>query len=157
VAVTEFQVALTTVDFNQDGRQDIIVADYLANTVSVLLGVGDGTFQSSPPIHVGSHPVAVAAGRFDSDGDGLYEVAVANYGSGTVTILEGHRDGTFTISRKLRGDSPSPCHKLRQGRWDNRPGGGEQPVAQHLPPGRGGRRPFLLVNTVKLDTAPARW
>jgi len=43
----------------------------------------------------------VAAGRFDSDGDGLYEVAVANYGSGTVTILEGHRDGTFTIIQEI--------------------------------------------------------
>src|SRR5213593_2645643 len=31
-------------DLNADGRVDVVVADQLSNTVSVLLGVGDGTF-----------------------------------------------------------------------------------------------------------------
>ena len=34
-------------DFNGDGKLDLAVANYGSNTVSVLLGNGDGTFQGA--------------------------------------------------------------------------------------------------------------
>ena len=44
-------------DFNGDGRIDLAVAQRLAtNTVSVLLGNGDGTFQPQVTYAVGIDP-----------------------------------------------------------------------------------------------------
>ena len=39
-------VALVAGDFNGDGRTDLAIANSGANDVSVLLGNGDGTFQT---------------------------------------------------------------------------------------------------------------
>ena len=36
--------SVTTADVNGDGRADLIVANSGDDTVSVLLGIGDGTF-----------------------------------------------------------------------------------------------------------------
>src|SRR5262249_17758150 len=48
-----------------------------------------------PAVHygVGDVPAAVATGDFD--GDGLPDLGVANSGSGTVSVLLGHGDGSF--------------------------------------------------------------
>ena len=80
-------------DFNQDGVADLAVTDYGSDTVSVLLGNGDGTFQAAVSYSVGSHPWSVAVGDFD--GDGRTDLAVANGGSNTVSVLLGNGDGTF--------------------------------------------------------------
>jgi hypothetical protein len=85
-------------DFNGDGIPDLAVANQGSNTVSVLLGNGDGTFQPAQNYTVGSDPVCVAVGDFN--GDGSIDLAVANYGDffgqGTgVSILLGNDDGTF--------------------------------------------------------------
>ena len=46
------------------------------NTVSVLLGNGDGTFQNQKTFPVGSHPSSVAVA--DVNGDGRPDLIVAN-------------------------------------------------------------------------------
>ena len=38
-------------DFNGDGKLDLAVANYGSNTVSVLLGNGNGTFQTTDRLH----------------------------------------------------------------------------------------------------------
>ena len=72
-------VALATGDFNGDGRTDLAVANYVVNasTVSILLGNGDGTFQSPVDLRrrVGL-PIAIVTGDFN--GDGHTDLAVAN-------------------------------------------------------------------------------
>jgi hypothetical protein len=81
-------------DFNGDGALDIVTAnDGTANTVSVLLNNGDGTFQ--PPVNypVGNQPQQVVVGDFN--GDGNLDLATANFNSNDVTILLGNGDGTF--------------------------------------------------------------
>jgi len=85
-------------DFNGDGRLDMAVPNCADGTVTVLLGNGDGTFTaaSGSPITVGSEPCFVAVGDFR--GSGSLDLAVANYGNGTITILQGNGDGTFTAS-----------------------------------------------------------
>src|SRR5437764_14902276 len=48
-------------DFNGDGTLDLVVANSLANSVSVLLGNGDGTFQAARNFDagLGSGPIWV--------------------------------------------------------------------------------------------------
>src|SRR5579884_3014728 len=45
-AVGTTPVAVAVGDFNRDGKGDLAVANALSNTVSVLLGNGNGTFQT---------------------------------------------------------------------------------------------------------------
>ncbi len=56
--------AVATGSFRNDGIQDLVLANPTANTVSILLGNGDGTF--GPPISLatGPDPRAVAVGDF---------------------------------------------------------------------------------------------
>jgi len=62
-------------DFNGDGIQDLAVANYSSNNVSVLLGRGDGTFQAAINFGAGAFPFSVAVSDFNDDG--LQDVAVA--------------------------------------------------------------------------------
>ena len=83
-------------DFNGDGKMDLAIANSGGNTVTILLGNGDGTFTQAlnSPVTVGNGPGAMAVGDFN--GDGKTDIAVANYADNTVTILLGNGDGTFT-------------------------------------------------------------
>ncbi len=53
--------------------------------VSVLLGNGDGTFQAARNFGADFDPTSVAVGDFNADG--LSDLAVANGGSGNVSML----------------------------------------------------------------------
>jgi hypothetical protein len=83
-------------DFNGDGIPDIVYSNYEGNTVTILFGNGDGTFTqaSGSPIAAGNNPGTITAA--DINGDGIVDLAVANYTDGTVTILLGTGDGHFT-------------------------------------------------------------
>ncbi|HEY0758988.1 MAG TPA: FG-GAP-like repeat-containing protein [Acidisarcina sp.] len=79
-------------DFNRDGTPDFAVANVIGNSLSILLGNGDGTFAATT-ISVPSPQAVVAA---DFNGDGIIDLAVSNStGTGGVTILLGNGDGTF--------------------------------------------------------------
>jgi hypothetical protein len=80
-------------DFNRDGKLDLVVANFGTNNVSVLLGNGDGTFQTPEQYTVGTSPRSVAVGDFNQDGN--LDLAVANWVSGSVSVLLGKGDGTF--------------------------------------------------------------
>jgi hypothetical protein len=79
-------------DFNGDGKQDLVVANDASNTLSVLLGNGDGTFQAKVDYPTGNTPWPVASGDFN--GDGKLDLVVANRNSNTVSVLLGNGDGT---------------------------------------------------------------
>src|SRR5439155_18635800 len=55
-------------DFNGDGKQDLAVTNVTTNSVSVLLGNGNGTFGAPATFPVGSTPTSVAVGDFNGDG-----------------------------------------------------------------------------------------
>ena len=82
-------------DLNGDGRLDLVVANSLANTVSVLLGNGDGTFQPARDFDagLGSGPIWVII--VDVNGDGKPDIIVANQSRNAVGVLLGNGDGTF--------------------------------------------------------------
>src|SRR6267142_561561 len=86
-------------DLNNDGNLDVaIVHLFYSNTVSVLLGNGDGSLQTGVDYPTNPSPASVAIG--DLNGDGKADLAVGNLtlgdpSVGTVTIMLGNGDGTF--------------------------------------------------------------
>src|SRR4051812_43519532 len=95
-------------DFNNDGKPDIAVANEpnpnvlisvtggpAPNSVSVLFGNGDGTFQ--PAIDTPTAG-ALALGAGDFNKDGKLDLVVVTGSTTTTQILLNNGDGTFTVS-----------------------------------------------------------
>src|SRR5947207_14817616 len=59
--------AVVTADFNGDGRLDLVTVNAGDNTVSVLLGNANGTFQLAQTSATGANPRSVAVGDFNGD------------------------------------------------------------------------------------------
>src|SRR5215211_6380688 len=78
--------ALVTGDFNLDGDLDLVVANFLSNTISILPGAND-VFQIGPAQDFSffANPVALAAGDFNNDC--RPDLAVLTAGDGALSIL----------------------------------------------------------------------
>ena len=93
VAIADPDMAMSVGDFNGDGKQDIAFTNYNENTVSILLGNGDGWFQDKVSYGTGHGPVAISVGDFNRDGK--LDLVVVNALENTASILLGKGDGTF--------------------------------------------------------------
>lgn len=91
-------VSVAIGDFNSDGNLDLAVVNYSDGTVTVLLGNGQAGFATASgiPYKVGALPHSVAIGDFN--GDGKPDLAVANEGGNTVTVLLNNFSGPVTVS-----------------------------------------------------------
>ncbi|HXJ79224.1 MAG TPA: VCBS repeat-containing protein, partial [Candidatus Methylomirabilis sp.] len=92
-------------DVNGDGKPDLVVANPGANSLSVFLNAGDGSFNAPMDVAVGKQPTWLAAGDFNDDGK--VDLLVANngdfgHGNGSIEVLLGNGDGTFTAGPVLR-------------------------------------------------------
>ena len=96
IGTGNFPEAVKIGDFNNDGFQDLAVANANDGDVYVLLGNGDGTFTPAPgtPVAAGGFPFFLAVA--DLNNDGKADLAVVNGRTNTVTLLQGNGDGTFT-------------------------------------------------------------
>ncbi len=89
-------------DFNADGFADACVVNIDDNTVSVLIGRGDGTFEPQRLITVGSIPRGVAV--VDADGDGDTDIINTNSGgAGNLTLLRNDGNGNFAAAIPIEG------------------------------------------------------
>jgi len=111
--------ALVTGLFNNDAFLDISVANYGTHptggdfgNIAVLLGRGNGTFQTAVPYSVGFGPISVSAD--DINGDGFQDLITANFLANTASVLLGSSNGTFTVNTEQLATGQGPLQVLLQ-------------------------------------------
>lgn len=93
---------LAEADFNGDGKLDLAVSNYEGNSLSILLGNGDGTFSPGVTLSTLIEPFGIAVG--DLNGDGIPDLVVGNdSASGGLNIFLGDGKGGFTAGAALAG------------------------------------------------------
>jgi len=98
-------IAIAIADFNNDTNPDLAVLNNNcpsspcagAGSVSILLGNGDGTFQSQLTTTVGNNPLALGAA--DLNGDLNVDVIVTNSADNTASILINRGGGLLTLKK----------------------------------------------------------
>jgi hypothetical protein len=80
-------------DFNNDGLPDAATGNVAENTVSIVLGRGDGTFEPQQMVAVGAQPHGLVV--LDADGDGDPDIATANTTGNNVSLLLNGGNGVF--------------------------------------------------------------
>ena len=99
-AGTSFQ-SVAIGDFDAGGLPDLaaVSSTNAPGTLAILINAGGGVFPATTPTHtytVGADPISVAVGDFKNNG--ILDLAVANSADGTVSVLLGNGDGTFTAA-----------------------------------------------------------
>ena len=93
--------AIVATDLDNDGRLDVVLAHMLscfvspcvaARTITVMLGLGDGTFQTPFEIDVGTGMSRIAVGDFNSDG--IKDLGISG-DQAQVYVLLGIGNGSF--------------------------------------------------------------
>jgi FG-GAP-like repeat len=90
---------IAVADFHGDGFLDLAISNKSNDTVAILLGSGDVTFQNAVTYSVGTGPFPTWVVAADFNNDGKPDLAVPNglvgASGGTVAILLNNGDGTF--------------------------------------------------------------
>jgi hypothetical protein len=84
---------VTSADLDRDGANDLIVANLNSNSISVLRGHGDGTFEMRMDYPTAAKPHTVAVR--DLNGDGVPDLAVNQVAANSIASFLGRGDGTF--------------------------------------------------------------
>ena len=82
-------------DLNGDGKLDLAAANELAQTMSVYLGNGDGTFTLGPYQTARLSPNPLGLAMADLNGDGSLEVVVASNSGNGMTALQNENATNF--------------------------------------------------------------
>jgi len=86
-------------DLTGDGWTDAVTADWIGESMTVIRGRGDGTFEpKGRTFLVNGRPRAVALGDFNRDGH--LDVVVAYWEQDQVQVFSGRGDGTFVAGRQ---------------------------------------------------------
>ncbi len=101
-AVGDAPTGLVVADFDDDGILDAATADFDSNTVTVLLGRGDGSFTRSQTLDTLGSASRVVAG--DLNGDGAIDLVVSEFGNNSIAVFLGNGDGTFGDATRIAGN-----------------------------------------------------
>jgi hypothetical protein len=117
--------AIAATDLNGDSRLDLVVMHSIAcftapcraaRSITILLGNGNGTFQTPSEIDAGTGPMAMAV--VDLNRDGIKDVAIGG-GNTELSILLGVGNGTFVrqpvVTLVPGGDLFSACNDIGVG------------------------------------------
>ena len=105
--------SVVATDMDRDGRLDAALALPLANRLWVLRGEADG-FGAATTVYMGTTPMAVATD--DLTGDGVPDLAAANFDSDDVTVRAGNGVGGYGVmSTRVSGNGP---RALVAGDWN---------------------------------------
>ncbi|MGA7436183.1 MAG: VCBS repeat-containing protein, partial [Solirubrobacterales bacterium] len=96
--------AVTSADYNDDGKRDLATADGSASAVSVLFGNGNGGFGAANTFDSGAAPYSITS--VDFNGDGKKDLATAN-DNGSVSVLFNGIDGDDNGYFGSRADFPT--------------------------------------------------
>ncbi|MCA9120686.1 MAG: VCBS repeat-containing protein [Planctomycetaceae bacterium] len=99
LAVGDSPTAIASSKFDDDTFPDLVTLSPIENSISILLGNGDGTFQESKSFAVGEEPVAVTIADFNADGKS--DIATVNSSSSDVSVLLGAGQGLFASEFRL--------------------------------------------------------
>ncbi|KMO42288.1 hypothetical protein VQ03_11125, partial [Methylobacterium tarhaniae] len=99
--------SVAVADVDRDGKPDLVTANFGGDSVSILLGNGNGTLRFSQTISTGagSKPTSVAVA--DLTGDGRVELVTANSGNNTLSVLIDDGNGNFSTRQDLDTGSNS--------------------------------------------------
>jgi FG-GAP-like repeat/FG-GAP repeat len=88
--------SLVVSDFNSDGKMDLAAggSSGVPGTVMILLGIGNGTFETPKSFTTANTISALATGEFN--GDGLPDLVTASSNTNNVSVFLGIGDGTFS-------------------------------------------------------------
>jgi len=92
-----YVLSIVSTDFNNDGHWDLATTIYYENTVSISLGIGDGTFQV-PAMSFSTNastPNGLVSQDFNYDGN--FDLAITSEGLGCISILLGQGNGSFQL------------------------------------------------------------
>ena len=107
-----YPTSIAVADFNNDGRLDIAVVNSISESVGILLGWGNGTFQNQIIFSTGgfSKPISLAVGDFNSDGNMDIVVSSRPHEEEHILILLGNGHGNFSFHGKYTtGIYSDPC------------------------------------------------
>jgi hypothetical protein len=91
--------SLVIADLDGNTVPDIATANRDDDSVTVLIGNGDGTFREPISFPVGASPVSIGAA--DLDGDGAIDLVTANQGDESISILLNGSSGLFGKETRL--------------------------------------------------------
>jgi hypothetical protein len=101
---------ITVADLNKDSKPDLILGgDTAKGEIAVLLGNGDGSFQTAivstfTPTVTAYVEMNSLIGVADFDGDGSADLAASDILNNKVYILTGNNKGSFTLKSTLMGE-----------------------------------------------------
>jgi hypothetical protein len=107
-------------DFDRDGWMDLAVSNYNAgqnDTVSVMLGQGDGGFAAPVGYPVGAGAIFVVA-LSSFEGLGVTDLLAVSQGNDGLSLLEGEGDGTFSSAQPYGGGAGSEPTAVALGDFD---------------------------------------
>jgi FG-GAP-like repeat len=84
---------IAPLDINQDSVTDLLTTNVSSNTLSILIGNGDGTFHDQVQLHVCQEPRSLATGLFNADQ--YPDIVLACAGGDEIAVLFGRKDGKF--------------------------------------------------------------